>query len=343
MKKRKGILIFTAIILILSLVCYLIIRSWTTTNYGKLNMKVAVMLKIKKYINPASISGESISKVREITDNDLTRWSVKPIPFSNIKNVNIQISSCEIPVRIYTPETSSKLPIIIYSHGGAWIGGSLDTHDNVCRKLSQNTKAIVISVGYRLAPENPFPAGLNDVYNVLLWVNKNGEGIGGDGNHIAVVGDSAGGNLSAAVSLMSREKNGPHITCQILVYPSTNIRELNTKSWYYFANDFNLSRADMERYISLYVPKKEDRANPYASPLLEKNFKGLPNTLIITAEFDALRDEGEAYGEKLKNAGVNVVITRYKGVTHGFLTMNRITNESEKAIEQICLYLQKEF
>jgi acetyl esterase len=343
MKKKKVILIFTAVIFILALACYLIIRSWATTSYGKLNMKVAVMLKIKKYINPSSINGQSISRIREITDKDITRRSVEPIPFSNIKNINIHISSCEIPVRIYTPDTSAILPIVIYSHGGAWIGGSLDTHDNVCRKLSKNTNAIVISVGYRLAPESPFPAGLNDIYNVLLWTNKNGLELGWDGKHIAVAGDSAGGNLSAAVSLMSRERKVPKITCQVLVYPSTNIRELNTKSWSYFANDFNLSKSDMEKYISLYVPKKQDRSNPYASPLLAENFNGLPDTLIITAEFDALRDEGEAFGEKLKNAGVNVIMTRYKGVTHGFLTMNRISNESEKAIEQISLYLQKEF
>lgn len=343
MKKKKGILIFAVVIFILALACYLIIRSWATTKYGKLNMKVAIMLKIKKYINPSSINGQSISRIREITDKDITRWSVEPIPFSNIKNIDIHISSCEIPVRIYTPDTSAILPIVIYSHGGAWIGGSLDTHDNVCRKLSKNANAVVISVGYRLAPENPFPAGLNDVYNVLLWANKNGLELGWDGKHIAVAGDSAGGNLSAAVSLMSREKNGPPITCQILVYPSTNIHELNTKSWNYFGNDFSLSKSDMEKYISLYLPSKQDRSSPYASPLLAENFNGLPDTLIITAEFDALRDEGEAFGEKLKNAGVNVIMTRYKGVTHGFLTMNRISNESEKAIEQICLYLQKEF
>ena len=186
----------------------------------------------------------------------------------------------------------------------AWIAGNLDTHDNVCRKLSLNTKAIVISVDYRLAPENPFPAGLNDVYNILEWTYKNAESINGDEKHIAIAGDSAGGNLSAAVSLMAKDKNGPHITCQVLIYPSTNIYELNTESWSYFSNDFNISKEEMEKYISLYVPRKEDRKNPYASPLLAKDFNELPDTLVITAEIDPLRDEGEAYGNKLKDTGI---------------------------------------
>ncbi|APM41277.1 esterase [Clostridium kluyveri] len=251
-------------------------------------------------------------------------------------------SSIHIPVRIYTPQIASKLPIIIYSHGSSWIGGSLNTHDNICRKLSQNTNAIVISVDYWLAPENPFPAGLNDVYAVLQWTYKNAESINGNSAHIALVGDSSGANLSAATSLIERDKDGSHIACQVLVYPSTNIFELNSRSWSYFANDFNLSMTDMQKYISLYVPKKEDRINPYASPLLAKNFKGLPDTLIITAEFDPVRDEGEAYAKKLKEAGVKVVVTRYKGVTHGFLLMNQITSESDKALNEISSYLQKE-
>ncbi|BAH05481.1 alpha/beta hydrolase [Clostridium kluyveri] len=342
MKRKKGIWIFTIATLIFIIISYLIVKSWTTTNYGKLHIRIAIMLKIKKYINPNSINNKSINDIRNIIDKDFTRWNTEPIYFSNIKNLSIPTSSIQIPVRIYTPQVASKLPVIIYSHGGSWIGGSLNTHDNICRKLSQNTNAIVISVDYRLAPENPFPAGLNDVYTVLQWTYKNAESINGNSAHIALVGDSSGANLSAAASLMERDKNGSHIACQVLVYPSTNIFELNSKSWSYFANDFNLSMTDMQKYISLYVPKKEDRINSYASPLLAKNFKGLPDTLIITAEFDPLRDEGETYAEKLKEAGVKVAVTRYKSVTHGFLLMNQITSESDKALNQISSYLQKE-
>lgn len=343
MKKKKGIWIFAVIVLAFIAGAFLLIKNLTTTSYGKLNMKVAVMMKANEYFNPNSIKGKQINEIREILNKDSMIWSAKPIPFSNIKNVNIEISSTKIPVRIYTPEGGNKLPIIVYSHGGFWISGNLDACENICRKLSENTKAIVVSVGYRLAPENPFPAGINDVYNVIQWTFENAEGINGDAKHIAVAGDSAGGNLTAAVAQMARDKNGPHITCQVLVYPSTNIYELNSKSWSYLSSEFSISREDMEKYISLYVPKKEERKSPYASPLLAKDFKGLPPTLMITAEIDPLRDEGEAYAEKLKEAGNEVVVTRYKGSTHGFLEMERLSKEGDKALNQISLYLQREF
>ncbi|MEY8001801.1 alpha/beta hydrolase [Clostridium sp. Mt-5] len=343
MKNKKGIWIFVVVILAVIIGVFLLIKNLTITSYGKLDTKVAVMLKINKYLNPNSIKGKPIKEIRQILNNDAVKWSAKPIPFSNIKDVSIDTSSTKIPIRIYTPQGGSKLPIIVYSHGGFWVGGNLDTHDNVCRKLAKNTKAIVVSVGYRLAPENPFPAGLNDVYNVLQWTYKNAGRINGDAKHIAVAGDSAGGNLTAAVSKITQDKNGPHITCQVLIYPSTNIYELNSKSWSYLSSNFSISREDMKKYISLYVPKKEDRKSPYASPLLAKDFKGLPHTLMIIAEIDPLRDEGEAYAEKLKKAGNEIIVTIYKGSPHGFLTMDRISNEGDKALNKISLYLQNEF
>lgn len=340
---KKAIKITSIIVFILAITFFFVIRNLTKTVDGKLNMYIGARQQLDKILNPKSIKGKEIKEIREYLNKQSTKWSSKPIPFSNIKNTTIEINSEKIPVRIYTPEGGAKLPIIIYSHGGFWIGGNLDTCDSICRKLSQNTKAIVISVDYRLAPENPFPAAVNDVYNILQWTLKNAGSINWDEKHIAVAGDSSGGNLSASVSLMARDKNGPHITCQVLIYPSTNIYELNSKSWSYFANDFNLSKEDMEKYTSLYVPKKEDRKNHYASPLLAKDFCKLPDTLVITSEIDPLRDEGEAYANKLKEAGVKAGFTRYKGVTHGFIKMNNITNKSDEALNQICLYLQKEF
>ncbi len=340
---KKKIWIISSIIFIIIIAGFFIIKNLTRINDGKLNTYVAVNLQLDKIINSSSIEGKSIEEVRESLNRQSTKWSKKPIPFSNIKNTTIEAGSEKISVRIYTPEDGEKLPIIIYSHGGSWISGNLDTHDNICRKLSQNTKAIVISVDYRLAPENPFPDGLNDVYNTLQWTYNNAESINGDKKKIAIAGDSAGGNISAAVSLMAGNENSSNITCQVLIYPSTNIFELNSKSWSYFANHFNVSNEDMEKYISLYVPRKEDRKNPYVSPLLAKEFNKLPDTLVITAEIDPLRDEGEAYANKLKEAGIQVDIIEYKGVTHGFIGMDKITNKADEAINQIVLYLQKEF
>lgn len=340
---KKTIKIISAIIFILIITGFFIVKNLNKASDGKLNLYISANLKLDKILNPKSLNGKSIKEIREYLNTQSTRWSNKPIPFFNIKNITIDINSKKIPVRIYTPKSESTLPIVIYSHGGFWIAGNLDTHDSICRKLSQNTNAIVISVDYHLAPENPFPAALTDVYNVLQWAYENSETLDGDRNHIALVGDSAGGNLSAAVSSMSRDNNGPSIDCQVLIYPSTNIFELNSKSWSYFANRFNISKGDMEKYISVYVPKKEDRKDPYASPLLTEDFNKLPDTLIITAEIDPLRDEGEAYGEKLKKAGIQAEVTRYNGVIHGFIGMGKITNKADKALNQICLYLQKEF
>lgn len=340
--KRKGSIIgfFTLIFIITA---FFIIKNLTETRGGKINTYIAMNLKLDKILNPKSTNEQSIEKIRERLNRESTKLSKPTITFSNIKNTTVDVNAQKIPLRIYTPESQDNLPIIIYSHGGSWISGNLDTHDNVCRKLAQNTKAIVISVDYRLAPENPFPAGLNDVYNVLQWTYNNAQNINGNKKQIAVVGDSAGGNLSAAVSLMARNKSGPQITCQVLIYPSTNIYELNTQSWSYFANDFNISLEDMEKYISLYIPQKEDRKNDYASPLLATNLKDLPDALIVTAEIDPLRDDGEAYGNKLKEAGIHADTIRFNGVTHGFITMDKITDKADNALNQISLYLQNKF
>jgi len=341
MKRKRNIII--VFIFTLFITGFFIIKNLTETSNGRINTYFALNLQLDKILNPQSVNDEQIEKIRPYLNRESTKLSKEPIPFPNIKNITVEANSEKIPVRIYTPENGEKFPIIIYSHGGTWISGNLDTHDTVCRKLSQNTNAIVISVDYRLAPENPFPAGLNDVYNILQWTYKNAESINGDEKHIALVGDSAGGNLSAAVSLMARDKNGPQISCQVLIYPSTNIYELNTQSWSYFANDFNISKDDMEKYISFYVPREEDRKNPYASPLLANDFNNLPSTLVITAEIDPLRDEGEAYANKLKENGIQVDVIRINGVTHGFITMDKITDKADEALNEISLYLQNKF
>ena len=342
MNKKGKIIGFVILILIIN--GFFVVKDFITTGKGNINPYIAANLKLDKILNPRSTNEQSIEEIRETLNRESTKSSKPPIPFSNIKNTTIEVNSEKIPVRIYTPEGEDNFPIIIYSHGGSWIAGNLDTHDNVCRKLAQNTKAIVISINYRLAPENPFPSALNDVYNILEWTCQNANSINGNEKQIALAGDSAGGNLSAAVSLMARDKKGPNITCQVLIiYPSTNIYELNSSSWSYFANDFNLSPEEMEEYISLYVPRKEDRKNPYASPLLANDFKELPDTLVITAEIDPLRDDGESYGNKLKDAGIATDVIRINSVPHGFITMDKITNKADEVLNQISSYLQNEF
>lgn len=341
--KKKIFLFFSVLLAIIIIGRFFIIKNLTTTSYGKLDTIFGVISKIDKYFNPNSLKEKSIYEIRIALHNATTKWNPRSISFSNIKNMDIKTEFNQVPVRIYTPDNGDNFPLIIYSHGGSFISGSIDDVDNICRKLSKDSKAIVVSVNYRLAPENPFPAGLNDIYNVLQWVYSNAKSINGDSSRICVVGDSAGGNLSAAISQMARDKVGPHIISQVLIYPSTNIYKLNTKSWSYFGMDYNLTRENSEKFISLYTPRLEDRKNEYASPFLSENFKGLPDTLIITAELDPLRDEGEDYGRKLKGAGVDVITTRYEGVAHGFISMGRITKKADNALNDISAYLLIQF
>ncbi|MBW6409600.1 alpha/beta hydrolase [Clostridium weizhouense] len=340
---KRSIKFIVGFIFVFIIGLFLVIRNLTETNNGKIDMYVALNLQIDKLINPKSIEEKSIEEIRSYLNMNSKKFSKKSIQFNVIEDKNIEVNSNKIPVRIYKPESDTKLPIIIYSHGGSWIAGNIDTHDNVCRKISQNTKAIVISVDYGLAPEHPFPKGVTDVYNTMEWVYKNAASINGDEKNIALVGDSAGGNITAVVSLMTRDRKIYNIACQVLIYPSTNIFELNTKSWSYFADKFSTSKQEMEKYISLYVPRKEERKKPYVSPLLDENSEGLPNTLVITAEIDPLRDEGEAYGNKLKEMGIDVEMIRFNGVTHGFITMDKITPKADEALKQVSLYLKKEF
>lgn len=339
---KKFFKIFLVILVIFIVPSLFFIKNLIDTGHGKLNTYVALNLQLNKLLTPKLSNPNSIKETRKYLDSQSSKWDTT-IPFSNIKNTVINANSHKIPVRIYTPQGSGNFPIIIYSHGGFWLAGSVNTHDNVCKKLSKNTNAIVISVNYRLATENPFPAAVNDVYSVLQWTYKNSESINGDKKHIAIAGDSAGGNLSTAVSLMARDKNGPHITCEVLIYPSTNIYKLNSKSWSYFSKSINLSIQDMQKYISLYVPKKDDRKNPYASPLLANNFSNLPDTLMVAAQIDPLHDEDIAYANKLKAAGNKVKVNEYYGVPHGFITMGKITNKSDKALNDISSYIIKEF
>lgn len=343
MKKKKVLWIFLVVVFFAITYGYFAVKNISTTSHGNIDKIFGTMSKIEQYFIPVSLKEKSIYEIRVALQKTTKIFKSNPIPFENIKNMDIQTASNQIPVRIYTPDEGNNFPLIIYSHGGGFVSGSIDEYENICRKLSKNSKAIIVSVNYRLAPENPFPAGVNDVYNVLQWVYKNAKSINGDSSLICVAGDSAGGNISAVVSQMARDKDGPNITCQVLIYPSTNIYQLNTNSWQYFGMDYNLTKENSERFISMYTPRLEDRKSDYTSPLLSENLKKLPDTLIITAEFDPLRDEGEAYGNKLRKAGVNVISSRYKGVTHGFVSMGKITKKSDQSINEISTYLLKQF
>lgn len=249
----------------------------------------------------------------------------------------------EIPVRIYAPQASTQLGVLVYFHGGGWVLGGLDSHDGICRDLANGAGCLLVSVDYRLAPEHKFPAAPEDCYAATKWVAENAASIGGDPARIAVGGDSAGGNLAAVVALMARDRGGPNLCFQLLLYPAIDPAD-DTPSQKEFANDgFVLSRADMEWFWNHYLGSREDRKSPLANPARASSLSGLPPTLILTASLDPLRDEGEAYATKLRQAGNRVTCTRYDGVTHGFVSFNYALDQGKRGLEQATTALRAAF
>jgi acetyl esterase/lipase len=220
-----------------------------------------------------------------------------------------------IPIRIYTPKGQGPFPIIVYFHGGGWVLGDLDTSDSVCRVLANAASSIVVSVNYRHAPEHKFPAAPEDAYAATLWISSNARSFNGDANRLAVSGTSAGGNLAAVTALMARDRGGPAIAFQLLIVPVTNYG-FDTGSYRQNAETYGLTLGAMRWFWNHYLESEADGANVYASPLRATDLKGLPRAFVLTAEFDPLRDEGAAYAEKLRAAGVPVNCKCYAGMIH---------------------------
>lgn len=267
------------------------------------------------------------------------------IPLARVEDRKIPGPAGEIPVRLYTPEAPGPLPILVFYHGGGWVLGSLETHDDLCRALARAVPALVISVEYRLAPEDPFPAGLEDSYAALVWASENAASIGGDPARLAVGGDSAGGNLGAVVCLLARDRNGPRIAHQLLIYPATDLREVDLRpdnvSLRENSKGYMLTQ-DMMMWFSSHYITPERRQEAYASPFLVPDLAGLPPATVITAEFDPLRDEGEAYAARLREAGVAAEATRYDGMVHGFITMPMF-RQAREAIKLAAAALRRAF
>lgn len=245
-----------------------------------------------------------------------------------------------IPVRIYTPESSTPLPVLVYFHGGGWVLGNLDAADNICRSLANGGGCIVVSVDYRLAPEHKFPAAVEDAYAVTNWVAKNAAALHGDSTRIAVGGDSAGGNLAAAVALMARDQGEPSLVYQLLIYPATQYG-FETQSYQEFGQGgFGLTKEEMVWFWHHYLADAADGQNPYASPLLANTLTKLPPACIITAECDVLRDEAEAYAARLQSAGVSVQRHRYDGMIHSFVGMGAVLDQGKQALTDIAAELR---
>ena len=265
-----------------------------------------------------------------------------PQPIAHIENRSIPVVTGEIPIRIYVPEGNGPFPVLVYFHGGGWVIGDLDTHDEVCRSLANRVPCAVVSVDYRLAPEHKFPVAPEDCYAATQWVAANAAQFHGDASRLAVGGDSAGGNLTAVVAQMARDRHGPPLVFQLLIYPATDFR-MNTPSVDENAEGYLLTKQDMIWFMNHYLNSEEEKLNPLASPFLATDLHGLPPALVITAEYDPLRDEGERYGQRLKEAGVPTTMSRYDGMIHGFFGMDAILDKSKLAMAESVQALQNAF
>ena len=283
----------------------------------------------------------SVAQARELILG-MVALAGEPESVARIENRTVPGPAGEIPVRIYAPVGTAPFPVLVYFHGGGWVIGNLDTHDGICRSLANRVGCLVVSVDYRLAPEHRFPAAPEDCYAATRWLAEHAGSLGGDKGRIAVGGDSAGGNLAAVVALMARDRGGPKLAFQLLVYPATDT-DFETRSYRENSEGYFLTRADMVWFWNHYAPRDEDRRNPYAAPLRAASLRGLPPALVITAEFDPLCDDGNAYAARLREDGVPVRLSQQDGLIHGFFQMGAVIDRGRASVDEASRALKDAF
>jgi acetyl esterase len=305
---------------------------------------VALLPEIRSLLDQQATSGrpplhhQSVEQARAFHVADAAALNGPPAPVAAVADRLVPGPAGELPVRVYTPEGSPPFPIVVFFHGGGWVVGTLDTYDPLCRALAAATPAVVVSVDYRLAPEHRWPAAVEDAYAATEWASRNAAGLGGAQHRLAVAGDSAGGNLAAVVALGARDRGGPAIAFQLLVYPVLDAAG-GTASWREYADGYHLTADGMRWYWDHYLGGA-DGAAPDASPLRAAFVGGLPPALVIGAEYDILRDEGEAYAARLAEAGVDASASRHAGVVHGFVRWRAVTGAAGDALQEAATALR---
>jgi acetyl esterase len=257
-----------------------------------------------------------------------------PEPVAEVADLHATGPAGAIPLRLYRGHGAGGgqlQPALVFFHGGGWVIGDLESHDQACRALANAARCIVVAVDYRLAPEHKFPAAVDDAIAATRWIADNAQSLGIDARRLAVGGDSAGGNLAAVVALDARDRGGPQLGFQLLIYPATDMR-MNRPSHARHADQLPLRRPTMRWFVGQYLRDAADEADWRASPLRAPSLRNLPPALVATAGFDPLGDEGQAYAQALSDAGVAVVHRRFDGQIHGFLNMGRIIADAERLI-----------
>ena len=311
-----------------------------TVNNSELDPQASALLdRFGAGISPPS-STLSVESGRQLLDEVFT--VSEPEPVGEVTEIEIRGPNGPIPLRIYAPDAEGPVPVFVFVHGGGWVRGSIDAYDGVCRRLTNRANCLTVSVDYRLAPEHPFPAGFEDCYAATEWATTYAADLGGDPERVAIGGDSAGGNLSAAVTLASRDRNGPDISHQVLLYPAVNPPSVR---WFNSYDDngsgYFLEMDSIEWYLEQYT-RRADIGNHYAYPIQARSLAELPSATVLTAGYDPLVDEGIAYAERLDDAGVETTHLHYESQIHAFISLHEHLDEGKEAIDEIAEQLRSE-
>jgi len=298
---------------------------------GSIDAEVKDLLDEVQAGNTVPMEDLAVDEMRRRSLVDARATCGEPVAVNQVRDIVIPCDHGDVRARMYTPKGTAPFPALLFVHGGGFITCSVDTHDADCRSLCDGAKCVVVSVDYRLAPEHPFPAAIDDVYRALEWVASNAKRLNIDASRIAIGGDSAGGNLSASACLIARDRSGPAIRCQMLIYPATNLAHPETSSYIRYGEGYLVTRRFAERCLDAYFDAEGDARNPYASPFLAADLSNLPPAFILTAEFDIVRDDGEAYAARLKDSGVPTHVSRYDGMIHGFFSMTGVLSRARVA------------
>jgi acetyl esterase len=298
-----------------------------------LDPQAEAFLRYLADLDPPALSSLSVPEVRQVVRGWKQFMAPGP-PVAQVTDHVIPGPGGPLSVRAYHPPGAGDRPrpVFVYLHGGGWVTGDIDMGDPLCRTMAVEAGAVVLSVGYRLAPESPFPAALEDAHAALLWARDHAADIGGDPARLAVGGDSAGGNLAAAVALLARERGEPDLAYQLLLYPACDAA-MDTASYEQNGAGFLLDAEWMEWFWRHYLAGR-DGADPYASPLRAPDLRGLPPAFVATTEFDPLRDEGEAYAARLADAGVQVQLDRIAGQIHGIAWLSGVIDAGDTLIRR---------
>ncbi len=302
---------------------------------------IALLTAIEAAADPA-IDSIPLDVAREQVEKGYARMKIPKKHVGSVRNIKIPGSAAEIPLRIYTPEGLGPYPVILFFHGGGWVLFDLDAYDPICSHLCALSGCVVVSVDYRRSPEYKFPAATDDCLAATKWVSGKIATLHGDPGRIFLAGDSAGGNLAAVTAMRIFNQGGPAIKGQILIYPVTDYYKPEKNSFFEFANGYSLTKDALIWFWDKYLNSEEDSGNPYVSPLRATSLSGLPSSIVIVSGYDPLRDEAIAYAKRLEQEGVNVCLSVYEGMIHGFVSYLGILKQAKSAIEEISGWVKQQ-